>query len=753
MAKKKNKNKTNHSPLFDIQVGPGARYFYFLSLVDYEQGAYKNMATIVSNTQKLFQPSEVESQKQVTWNEKLDAIVSLLDEFEKYETNNDKIVFKEAIEPLLKLNPKKFKEFSNIFDNETIDYLQFMTLLTILNTDIETARGLISNLNTVMHNFNQSFNDAIETQRQQREEKNKGSTDPYVIATQQYAQLTKEAYSKMSGQRTSMAAISTDLSNLQDDPNDLLKKATDLAIDALNGGATEQTIQLKNDAVRLELLQQIRLLAATYNKNIIEMLNYITDISNKCASLEDRANLSERDQEVIMNLQKHLYVCLDNLDILEQQYNEINTVINVDIRQRILDSIEDEKDRQKIKRIQNKKDFNIQNIKDFTKYLNALKTVFKEESTNGLLEKLDKSLAQTDTSIRKRKLTATSETRGALDISKLVYSLIAKTVRSGGSGIKTDTKTIGYVKTEEIDTRTTNALIKNIQDKGKNTEKIIETGIRTYNKEEFGERSIKYTTKGDLAAAKKLKEEILENVFQDDLVELEKVSNTLSNIFEIDNSIKFFETFNTTKYGFEGGSMGNIETAIDNINNMLSLGGITPLDAEFLTTAIMNSGAGMLGHGNLNTLEYYLTSVTSLCMFNSGGQALQDWSTAFKARIENLNSSYTGTRKIHLFQLDTIFVPMAYILRLVKEGIMNCAQDLYEHANLKGAQVVIYNPVTEQDKVSKEVTTSSGKKFKVGDWDATAEAGLPKIKIDMALVGGFLDILDEIEQRLNNLLH
>ena len=773
-----NNKKSNRSPLFNIQVGPGARYFYFLSLAQYENNNYKNMNKIVQNTQKLFQPKEINSKKQITWNKKLNAIISLLDEFEKYETNNDKIVFETAIKPLLKQNPTKFAEFQNIFEGDSIDYIGFMTLLTILNTDIETAKFLIHNLNSVMKDFNQSFDQAIKIQQEERAEKTGTSVDPYIIAKQQYAQLTSEAYNLMKGSRISilssnMAAISSDLSKLQDDKNDLLKQSTDFAIDALTRGQTEKQVQLKNDAIRIELLQQIRLLAASYNKDIIEMLNYITDISNRCSILENNDSLSKRDQEVIINLQKHLESCLNNLDIIQQQYDEIDTILHgkvnsnfgtnkndkrlitgftSDVRKRILDTIEDEKDRKKLARIQNRKDFNIQNIKDFNQYLTMLKKILKKESNDDLLKELDKRLAQTTNKVRTRRLTTTSETRGALDLAKIFHSFIAESIRTGSGGIKTDTKTIGYINIEDLNDDQIDKLIKNIQEKGKNMGEIMTNEIKNYNKETFGIRNVKYTTKGDLQSAKIVKSQLLENVFDGDLVELENVSKVLSNIFEIDNSIKFFETFNTASFGFEGGSLGDIESAITNINDMLTIGGITPLDAKFLTTAIMNSGAGMLGHDNLNSLEYYLTSVASLCMFNTGGAALQDWSMAFKARIDQLNSAYTGSRKIHIFQLNTIFVPLAYILQLIKQGIMECAKTIYQHADLKGAQVIINNPVTEENtKVSQTYTTHDGKSFPYGDWEATTAAGLPKITIDMTIMGGFLDILDQIEAKLNSL--
>lgn len=66
--------------------------------------------------------------------------------------------------------------------------------------------------------------------------------------------------------------------------------------------------------------------------------------------------------------------------------------------------------------------------------------------------------------------------------------------------------------------------------------------------------------------------------------------------------------------------------------------------------------------------------------------------------------------------------------------------------------MVINNPVTEENtKQSKIYITHDGKEFPYGDWEATAKKGLPKITIDMTIMGGFLDILDQIEARLNSL--
>ena len=71
----------------------------------------------------------------------------------------------------------------------------------------------------------------------------------------------------------------------------------------------------------------------------------------------------------------------------------------------------------------------------------------------------------------------------------------------------------------------------------------------------------------------------------------------LKSLFIIEGSEKFATTFNTAEFGFSGGSLGaGLEEQVKNINDMLELGGITPLDYNFLINAIMNAGPGMLGY-------------------------------------------------------------------------------------------------------------------------------------------------------------
>ena len=184
---------------------------------------------------------------------------------------------------------------------------------------------------------------------------------------------------------------------------------------------------------------------------------------------------------------------------------------------------------------------------------------------------------------------------------------------------------------------------------------------------------------------------------------------------------------------------------------MIDAGGIDPIkDTEFLISAIMNAGPGMIGSGQKGALEMYLGAIASACMFTSGGNALKDYALQLNSQLPKSS----GTKKIHVFIVGTKYIPLSYILKLVHEGMEKSINILVEKTqyNNKGAQVIIHNPVNEaNDKITRTFVISNGKKIQIGDWNQTAEAGFPKITIEMGLLAGFLDTLDSIAETLKSL--
>ena len=86
---------------------------------------------------------------------------------------------------------------------------------------------------------------------------------------------------------------------------------------------------------------------------------------------------------------------------------------------------------------------------------------------------------------------------------------------------------------------------------------------------------------------------------------------------------------------------------------------------------------------------------------------------------------------------------------------MACSNLLTTSANNYGSRATIYNPISEADIVYKEnkpATIIEGKKYsaiEVPDWFETANNS-KEVSIDMVLMGGFLDIMKQMLEIMNN---
>ena len=69
----------------------------------------------------------------------------------------------------------------------------------------------------------------------------------------------------------------------------------------------------------------------------------------------------------------------------------------------------------------------------------------------------------------------------------------------------------------------------------------------------------------------------------------------------------------------------------------------------------------MIGHANLETLEDYLASIAGLLMFDDSISIMSD--------ALSISSSKTTTSVIHLFVLDTGYLPLSVILSFVRDEL------------------------------------------------------------------------------------
>lgn len=413
--------------------------------------------------------------------------------------------------------------------------------------------------------------------------------------------------------------------------------------------------------------------------------------------------------------------------------------------------------------------FNIQKRSHFKKYIELLRQALrkheiKDNNILPIIEELETILKSSEAQDRREIITITSESGGAFDLDNILDNTI--TIRLDNN-FREDSITVGYLRYEnnedELINNSENIMNSASSALEKTKNRMYELHSKDKTKEdiysELSKRNIKagrtsreYDVRSTLEAARNIDAKVANTLAEElHIKDLQKVYDELQDLFIIEKSDKFSTTFNSFEYGFHGGSLGGqLEDQINNLNDMLNIGGITPIDANFLISAIMNAGPGMLGYGQKDAIETYLSAIASACMFTSGAQALEDYVLNVKQHIPTMS-----TTKIHLFQTNTLYVPLSYILSLMEEGLKKCFGVLKNEFKLDGTagnKVTIYNPVNEaNDKISTWYY-HNGRSIYIGDWQATADAGLPKVHLDMAILGSFLDVLSQINSILNNMV-
>ena len=219
---------------------------------------------------------------------------------------------------------------------------------------------------------------------------------------------------------------------------------------------------------------------------------------------------------------------------------------------------------------------------------------------------------------------------------------------------------------------------------------------------------------------------------------IKAIQQQLKNALRIDETTKFSEK-NFENYGFKGGSLGaNVEEQIENITWMLEQGGITPADKDWLIFATLNSGQHLLGNFLRNSLEDYFSTVASLLLFRSGGNVAE--------QVAQLNMPQQDNY-IRIYRLGSLFVPNSFILQLTYDALTEANAEIAHTAY--GSRAMIHNNVSKPADRRKKKNQFSDDTVGVWQWAETFQVNYPKVQINLQILGGFLDILQKLEQRLN----
>lgn len=736
--------------MYPQNIGPGTRFFFFNSLLRSSEINPDEAAPVLDAARSVIFGGGTDIEQKAHQDNVMSTImgaITFLESMAAFEAQNERAAFEQQLLPLIN-SDEKYASFADIYNDKehTVDYPRLLTFINLINQDTQIARAMIQDYTESVENFNKAAQKIISEKKYNFTdiERHRGQIveDARILASDMDKKIT-------STMAEIGAAIKRDITGT--DKTVAAKGRKLIEENVLSMLQNNQTqIQLSSDAtigLTSLLMSKLREIASV-NKDVQGTDKQLTALFEK---IEGSKN---EEQKITAQLTQEYQSLLEQMNIVETRGQQVQQLLNRKIKHgvhiqgnRIIGLTG--RNRDKIKRFLEKtnKDKidlsrlvdqkfgaqesskNILNAQTNQLYVEKLRERLNIQgaSLEEVAIKINEILALMSSSVRKESITIMTESRSA----NKLYGLIPEdTIK----GIVLDAFQNGK------NDATMFFLGKAMYDSGLDTDKITNTLMTKINqfstlyREEvkaLGQKNTRgsFNARAQETAVKKMDTSIIK-ALQDEM-EQELTPEQIKDIFIVDSSVKFAETFIADEGGFHGGSLGgDVEQQIDNINYMLETGGITPLDAQWLITATLNAGDGMIGSSQRPSLENYFSTVAAMLMFRTGANTIEQWTKQIQP-----GSSPT---KIHIYTFGPVFVPQSYILQKTAEGLRQCVNLIETEASNNGSRAHIYNPVS----VSKIIRN---------DWEATATNNYKSVKIQLTLLGGLLDMLHQMEDIMNHL--
>ena len=266
---------------------------------------------------------------------------------------------------------------------------------------------------------------------------------------------------------------------------------------------------------------------------------------------------------------------------------------------------------------------------------------------------------------------------------------------------------------------------------------------------------LKQTNTADYYSARKEEWNTATQKIQELLDKLQKLYGELIDCFLIEESTKgyyFLYTPNNRK-DFEGGSLGgNIVKQIETITALQGTELISPGQAEWLITAAINAGKGLIGSEQRTNLENYLSMFATILLFDDQQNIANEVATQ---TIDNIPSPKTGINKIHLFTLNNGYYPLSFVLQLTFDKLYNvytflrneAEHSIYKHKTYSngenGAKVVIKGFINPDD----YYTPNKKNNIKSTSWDQLATEATESVTMEIYFLTSAMSLIQSI---LNN---
>lgn len=226
----------------------------------------------------------------------------------------------------------------------------------------------------------------------------------------------------------------------------------------------------------------------------------------------------------------------------------------------------------------------------------------------------------------------------------------------------------------------------------------------------------------------------------------EEYLKSLANMFQTGISVKDY--FAGNNLGFHGGTLGsNLESVVNNIENMYELGGISKMDTDMLYFAIANCSPEAVAFGLKESIETYLAGAAAMMMFDEGFTAASNFINQMKQQLGGFDSMAT----VHLFRVQGKLIPAAVVYGKIASSLSSIAGQL--QTNMQAALQEGGNYVHINNNISRSNIPSFHNVPNPQDrWDAVSSlAGdiLSGSNISFTFLGGVIDILNAIPQAFN----
>ena len=240
------------------------------------------------------------------------------------------------------------------------------------------------------------------------------------------------------------------------------------------------------------------------------------------------------------------------------------------------------------------------------------------------------------------------------------------------------------------------------------------------------------------------------NVIEQLLNELNEKYQILLKCFLIEDSTKnyaslYVGTDKNRKTNFTGGSLGaNITDQINKIAALQDGGLITESDAQWLITAAINCGPGLIGSHLKRSLQNYLSAFAVILLFDDQQNIANEITQKI---IDNTPKSQSSVTRLHLFSLDGGYYPLSLVLQLTYDKLSKIYHILDEETQHKVYSNGNYGAKVEIDgfiNPDSYYPPGTYNHMTLNKWDELSEIAQASVKMHVQFLTNFMGLVNTI---------